>query len=175
MCIRRQALFRYLSGGPGEVARLAPRVESEDSCHEDHGREGDQCAPCRRFECVASGATGFVLAGHELDSCTVLGSGLKIPNRDPGKYGVLSTGSIAGRSALSRWYRGSLGLVLRYRSFRLGKESRQNSVDDTHIVAGENVREECVQRLRDAPMRAASFSWLTFEMLSSTARTMCIR
>src|SRR5713226_1081392 len=80
---RGLALLHEVRGGTSEVARMCPRAVSEDPCHEDYSRESNQRAPSRRFEYAVTGAAGFVLAGHELYSCT--GFRAQNPSQGPGE------------------------------------------------------------------------------------------
>jgi hypothetical protein len=74
---RGKALLRNLSGGATGAAKMGPRAVSNEACHEDRGRERDECAPGCRFEDAAS-AFDFVRAGHVLDSY----AGLRASNLD---------------------------------------------------------------------------------------------
>src|SRR5437016_3253107 len=113
---QRRGLLPYLSVGATKVARMSPRVVSENSCHEDSARESDERAPSRRFEHAAGGAGSFVATRHGLD-LSELDCGPQILSRDPVDVCVLCTASIADRSNPGRWYRGPPGLVLEYRWF----------------------------------------------------------
>src|SRR6266581_5242861 len=79
---QRRGLLRYLSGRVTKIARMSPRVVSENSCHQDSARECDERTPSRRFEYAAGGAGSFVAAGHGLGFCE-LDCGPQILPRDP--------------------------------------------------------------------------------------------